>query len=37
LRARLGGNARRIAVDKLDLAICADRHLAAYRALLGER
>lgn len=36
LRARLGGNARRTAVDKLDLAICADRHLAAYRALLDE-
>lgn len=37
LRARLGSNARRTAVDKLDLAICADRHFAAYRALLDER
>lgn len=37
LRTRLGGNARRTAVDKLDLAICADRHLAVYRALLDER
>jgi len=37
LRARFGNNARRTTVDKLDLAICADRHLAVYRALLGER
>lgn len=37
LRARLGDNARRTAVDKLDLAICADRHLVAYRELLGGR
>ena len=37
LRARLGNESRRTMIEKLDLAICADRHLAAYRKLLGER